>query len=385
MNAHSLSERRRVALAEAIASSWGERGISYAVVHGLERYPVSIGRDLDVAIARESVAQAVETAVACARESGFETVLFRWSHWGLYQLALIDREQSIALPLDLLCTTTVWRAKWVQLVDRLQLDRITAGDNQVGPFKISEEGRFLKSCVRPLLCGDLSRVGGADREWSLPVPPPHSIEREQLEALVGPAAASALATASSSDELVASLPGGVRALQREWARSHALAAVRSIREATAGRLRRRLLNPAVCMFATSPEPEVVLEAAQELAREARGMFLDVRPIEMPRSRLRRIAADIGAWRAAPVSEFVVTVVVGKRSNHSTWRLLHRVFPTTAFTLRGGLSREQSRAILRTRILEFLAETYPPPPRASDRGQAQADVAPAVRRVGQTRV
>jgi hypothetical protein len=384
MNAHSPSERRRVALAEAIASSWGERGLSYAILHGLERYPASIGRDLDVAIARENVAQAVETAVACARESGFETVLFRWSHWGLYQLALIDRDRSVALPLDLLCTTTVWRAKWVQLVDQLQLGRITAGDNQVGPFKISEEGRFLKSCVRPLLCGDLSRVG-ADREWSLPLPPPHSIERGQLEALVGPAAASALATACSSDELVASLPGGLRALQRQWARSHPFAAVRSIREAAAGRLGRRLLNPAVCVFAAGPEPEVVLEAAQKLQREARRMFLDVRPTAMPRSRLRRIAAALGAWRAPPISEFVVTVVVGGPLSDRTRRLLHRVLPTTVVKLTDGLSREQARALLRTRILEFLAETYPPPPLASGGEQAQSPLAPALRRLGQTRV
>jgi hypothetical protein len=217
------------------------------------------------------------------------------------------------------------------------------------------------------------------------VPPPHSIEREQLEALVGPAAASALATASSSDELVASLPGGVRALQREWARSHALAAVRSIREAAAGRLRRRLLNPAVCMFATSPEPEVVLEAAQTLQREAGRMFLDVRPTEMPRSRLRRIAAELGTWRAPPISEFVVTVAVGGPSSDGTRRLLHRVLPTTVLTLTGGLSREQSRAILRTRILDFLAETYPPPPLGSDGKQAQGLLAPAIRRLRPTRV
>src|SRR5919199_2971942 len=158
MSERSRSEQRRLALAEAVAAGWGERSLSYAVVHGLERYPLCIGRDLDVAIARESVARAVETAVACARTHGFETALFRWSHWGLYQLALVDPEQSVALALDLLCTPNVWRAKWVQLVDQLQLERIRAGDDQLGPFRISEEGRFLKSCVRPLLCGDPSRL-----------------------------------------------------------------------------------------------------------------------------------------------------------------------------------------------------------------------------------
>src|SRR5919201_2149064 len=214
MNERSSSDQRRLALAEAIAWSWGELSIPYAVVHGLERYPLCIGRDLDVAIGGESVVRAVETAVACGRDHGFATVFFRWSHWGLYQLALVDPAESTALPLDLLCTTDVWRAKLVRLVDRPQLDRITAGDDQLGPFRISEEGRFLKACVRPLLCGDLSRVA-AGREWPLPVKPPYPIEREQLEELLGGAGAAALATASSPGELTAS----PRGLQRRWSPS----------------------------------------------------------------------------------------------------------------------------------------------------------------------
>src|ERR687883_390381 len=128
MNGRSPSEQRRLALAEAIASSWGERSISYAVVHGLE----------------------VATAVACGRDHGFATVFFRWSHWGLYQLALVDPAESTALALDLLCTTDVWRAKLVRLVDRSQLDRIAAGGDQLGAFRISGEGRVLQSCGRPL-------------------------------------------------------------------------------------------------------------------------------------------------------------------------------------------------------------------------------------------
>src|SRR5919197_3288129 len=97
MSGRSPSEPRRVALAEAIAASWGERGVAYAVVHGLERYPDRIGRDLDVAVDRESVGRGVETAVACGRACGFGTALLRWSHWGLYQLALLDRGDSAGL------------------------------------------------------------------------------------------------------------------------------------------------------------------------------------------------------------------------------------------------------------------------------------------------
>src|SRR5919197_550655 len=300
MSEHWPSEQRRLALAEAIASRWGEQSISYAVVHGLEQYPVCIGRDLDVAIGRESVAGAVETAVACGGDHGFGTVLFRWSHWGLYQLALVDPDESVALALDLLCTTDVWRAKLVRLVERPQLDRIVAGDDQLGPFRISEEGRFLKSCVRTLLCGDLSRLA-AGREWSLPVTQPHPIEREQLEELLGREGASALAKASSPGELAASLP----ALQRRWVRSHPLAAARSVRDAVAVG-REHLAGPG---------------------------------------------------------------------------LLHRVLPTTELTLASGVSRDRTRRVLRTRIVEFLAQTYS----VGGSRQARPMLAPPVRRLEETRV
>jgi hypothetical protein len=375
MSERSPSEQRRLALAEAIARGWGERSIEYSVVHGLERYPLCIGRDLDLAIGRESVPRAVETAVACGRDHGFDTVFFRWSHWGLYQLVLADPEEATALALDLLCTTDVWRAKLVRLVDGAQLDRIAAGDDRLGPFRISEEGRFLKSCVRPLLCGDLSRFA-AGREWSLPVTPPHPIEREQLEELLGREGASALESASAPRELARSLPG----LQRRWASSHPLAAARSLRDAVAGRVRRRFLNPAACVFVTTPEPDVVLGAARELAREAMRMFVDVRPRELPASRLRRTAAEVGVWRAPPVSEFVVTVVVG-RDDLAGLGVLHRLPPTTELTLTGGLPRERARRALRTRVVDFLAETYS----VGGGEQARQVPPPAVRRLEETRV
>jgi hypothetical protein len=236
--------------------------------------------------------------------------------------------------------------------------------------------------VRPLLCGDLSRVA-AGGEWSLPVPPPHPIEREQLQELLGEAGASALARASSAGELSASL----RRVQRRWARSHPRAAVRSVGDAVTGRLRRRFLDPAACVFVATPRPEVVLEAAQELAVAARRMFVDVRPAAMPSSRLRRMTAELGAWRAPPVSEFVVTVVVGRPSEAVAGglQLLHRVLPTTVLRLSGGLSREQARTALRARIVDFLAETYSPSAFPSSREQGQRVPAPAARRVEQPRV
>ena len=115
------------------------------------------------------------------------------------------------------------------------------------------------------------------------------------------------------------------------------------------------------------------------------MFLDVRPTEMPSSRLRRIAAEVSVWRAPPVSEFVVTVVVGGPTEEGArLGLLHRVLPTAFLRLTGGLSREQARDAVRARIVDFLAETYSPSAYVSVPEPAQPVRAPAVRRLEQTR-
>jgi hypothetical protein len=110
------------------------------------------------------------------------------------------------------------------------------------------------------------------------------------------------------------------------------------------------------------------------------MFVDVRPTELPSSRLRRTAAEVGVWRAPPLSEFVVTVVVG-REHLAGPRLLHRVLPTTELTLAGGFSRERTRSVLRTRIVDFLAETYS----VGGSPQARRVLAPPARRLEETRV
>jgi hypothetical protein len=359
MSERSAPERRRrVVLAEELASAWGERNLACTVVHGLERYPERIGRDLDIVVRREDVRPAVESAVACGLEHGFETVLFRWSHWGLYQLALLDTHASTALALDFLCTTDVWRAKWVRMVDGPTLHRIAAGDGQIGPFTVSHYGRFLKSCVRPLLCGDLSRLGQG-REWPLPLTLPEEVDRDDLEGLLSEQGAAALVGASSLVELRAVLSNDGGGLQRSWVRSHPVAAVRSLGDATRGRILRRFLNPAAVVFVSTPSPEVVLAAARDLTVEAKPMFLEVHAAVMPASRLVRIRDASTAWRRPPVSEFVATVIV-EDSRQARWqscsRRLH-FLPTARLPLPNGLSRDEVRDQLRVFLVDFLARAY----------------------------
>ncbi len=56
--------RLRVGAAEAVATAWNENGIPYCVLRGIEGYPESIGRDLDVLVEKESVGEALTIARA---------------------------------------------------------------------------------------------------------------------------------------------------------------------------------------------------------------------------------------------------------------------------------------------------------------------------------
>jgi hypothetical protein len=375
MNELSTPDRRRVGLAEAIAAAWGERGLEYAVVHGLERYPGSIGRDLDVVLHRHTVRDAVKTAVERGSAHGFRTVLFRWSHWGLYQLALLDTQRSTSLALDLLCTTGVWRAKYVRMLDEALLTRLVAGDERLGVFTVSNEGRFLKSCVRPLLCRDLSRFGEG-REWSLPVDIPPDVDLGIARSLLGGSGLEALASRSAR-ELHEGILDGARGLQRRWIRSHPLGAIHSVADATRGRILRAALNPAAVLCVAAPSPEIAVEAARDLVEEARSMFVELRPAAKPRSPLARIRDEAMVWRAPPVSEFAVAVVVGELPDRRR-RAFHRrrhFLPWASLALPAGLGREGVRVVLREHVLDFLAATYSVDEFLGDRRQARGPLRP----------
>ena len=86
----SLKDNRhtRVSLAEEISKKWNRASIPYAVVHGLEKFPDKIGRDIDLVMGKSDVSNAVTLAMKAGLENGYSRGFFRWSHWGLYQLVL---------------------------------------------------------------------------------------------------------------------------------------------------------------------------------------------------------------------------------------------------------------------------------------------------------
>jgi hypothetical protein len=241
------------------------------------------------------------------------------------------------------------------MVDEPTLDRLVAGDGRVGPFVVSHEGRFLKSFVRPLLCGDSSRVGPG-REWEPPLSVPGEVDRRLLVELLGEHRLASRDGLDAPHHLVA------RELQRRWTRLHPAGAVRSLGDALVGRLLRRTFNAGACLVVRATPSQRVQEATRSLVAEARRLFIEVRPALMPGSRLVRMGAELTVWRPPPVSEFVVTVVVDEQPPGVPSRrrapARRRWPPTAHLDLPEQLTAGEAAREVRAHVLRLLAETYP---------------------------
>ena len=355
-----MQKNSRLYLAEAIAHSWNRAGLSYSVVHGLHGYPDEIGRDLDILIERSNVDQAIAVAIAEAKKHGFEASLFRWSHWGLYQLALIDEESNTSLPLDLMCTIDIWRAKWIQFVDQELLEKLVVGDDNIGPFRVSHEGVFLKACIRPLLCGDLSRFG---KEFPLPIEFPKLMSNRVLDNVLGEFGISLLKKKSVA-ALKQEFPDAMHRLQWNWIKTNPWAALKSLVLALWRRIRSYLFNPADLIIVKSPKPSETEENIRGLFPELLQVFIEVRIVPVSSSFLLKKWHMFWTWRPYPLSEFLVVVGVEKNSAKMGFSIKTsrkggrwRFNPDFEIELAADLEKEEERTLLGEEIKIFLFKKY----------------------------
>lgn len=77
------NQHSRIQALEILANTWNKSGLSYSVLHGLEGYPHSVGRDLDVCMKRADTTRGADLAESELRKDGWFTVRFDriWAHW----------------------------------------------------------------------------------------------------------------------------------------------------------------------------------------------------------------------------------------------------------------------------------------------------------------
>lgn len=147
----------RVELAESIAEAWNREGINYAVVHGLERYPDSLGRDLDIFMQKDQIDQALLLAVQVIKHKGWPVVIRPPSLYGKRIVAFADHYK---IHLE------------IHISDRLSWFTVTFANKpdpvyQVGPFKIDPWASIVKRVLLVLLSGGRERFRERPHELQL--------------------------------------------------------------------------------------------------------------------------------------------------------------------------------------------------------------------------
>lgn len=299
------SKDLRIPLAEKIAVEWNRQSIDYSVIHGLENYPENLGRDLDILIKLSDAKKAACIAINIANSEGFNEHIFRWSHWGLYQLALIDRNNGISLPIDLMCTTRVWQAKFINMFNKKDLEKIIKPDSHVGPFASSVEGTFYKTCVRALICGDLRRFG---HELKLPIQIPTQIDRNLLSDIIGSYGTKILLS-KSTKELSYLFPKAMYKIQTNWIIKHPMRLFPGLLKIAWRRIGLTIFTSSDVLIVNSKHSQKTFQILQELQPIFKRLFIEVHSTIFNGSKTGEIYGNTIAWRQKPISEFKINAIV----------------------------------------------------------------------------
>lgn len=159
---------------ERIARAWNDRGLSYAVAHGLTRTPGVYGRDLDVVVRAADLDEALDIGARELADAGFE--LARPPRlWGERIVAIRPDDPGRMLELHLL-DGLGWRNVRLAGAPRATMSK--------GPFSIDPWISVAKRVLHPALAGDLERFRGRSDELVLSQPERAAL-LERLAALAG--------------------------------------------------------------------------------------------------------------------------------------------------------------------------------------------------------
>jgi len=137
---------------ESIASAWNRAGIDYAVMSGLQDYPYSLGRDLDVLVDGKDHERAKLTATTCLRSAGFRTVVPPNPWLAEWLFAFRD---DCCIEIDF-----VRRLFWGPAT----LVQSPCSTTLVGPFKVDPWAAFAKRVLMCVLGGSAPKDAAIAKE-----------------------------------------------------------------------------------------------------------------------------------------------------------------------------------------------------------------------------
>lgn len=162
----STQDQQKAELVANIAREWNDAGIHYVVSHGIEHYPDSIGRDLDIHIDVNAIKPAIDIATRHLRAADYAVTLppQPWNWRGRWIGAFKEGEN---ITLDFI-PYLIWGP--VVLVGTPEPTR------QIGPFPVDEWSEFAKRVMMYVLTGRLPK-----RPWDdLPDTPDIRVHCERL-------------------------------------------------------------------------------------------------------------------------------------------------------------------------------------------------------------
>jgi len=149
-----------VKVAESIAIAWNQEHINYAVAHGLESYPKSLGRDLDVLVQQDHVDHAIAISADIFSKKGYKVVRPP-NIWGERLVAF----RSNCGKLESTEIHTVTKLSWFHIV----LANYPNPSLYKGNFKVDPWVTFVKRVLLPLLYGDMKRFKRKPQELCLDI------------------------------------------------------------------------------------------------------------------------------------------------------------------------------------------------------------------------
>lgn len=141
----------KIKIAEKIARSWNEGSINYAVVHGTEKYPSELGRDLDIFIQRSHIPQALALLQTTLSAENLMVKIHRtsWGHYYIFVFNDLRIENRLILEIDL-----IPEYQWGPAI----LARIPNPKVEITPFKIDPWASFIKRILLQILGGNITKL-----------------------------------------------------------------------------------------------------------------------------------------------------------------------------------------------------------------------------------
>jgi thymidylate kinase len=288
--------RWRAEIFERLTNAWDDRGLCYSVTHGIEGFPTSAGRDLDLLASEETAKAAIGVAEDVLQREGFTTA--RPSPiWGHRLIAVGRPGWSIALEIHF-STDLRWKG--------VTLAATPCPSRRVGPFWVDGWAGWVKRVLLPVLAGDTARFlrRYADlhmTEWEAPV------VRDKLPSHLGAKLYEEAWVAFATPDLQAiiRLTPRLRHHLITHAATHAPWSLFGGTMRSAGRALRRLGSPSAPVVAlVGPDGVGKSTVARSLREGSRSLFTGIEVRHWRPRILPRLGAFVGQ-REPPASEAVI--------------------------------------------------------------------------------